>query len=191
MDNLKIGSLITTPQQRDAVHICVAPVVAGERLFPGQPIAGLRDGKAYAAQDAINCIGIVDPFLALPIYSESQFWLFLKPGSIQSLRHHWEHPEMPEEGAAAEAGGTVATVIGPTFCSPSEKWLRDFASDVGLSYDALMHGASGWVNHEDRLYCGPLLDGETVPEEFWPHYEAVIGFKVDENKKYNFFSCSC
>lgn len=38
MKELNIGQIITTEQSRDAIHIAVAPVVAGMRLQPGSHV---------------------------------------------------------------------------------------------------------------------------------------------------------
>ncbi len=89
MSDVKLGHLIETPQQRDAVHVAVAPVVAGEHLQPGDHV-GIVDGEAIL--DAVNTIGVVDPFLRRQVDTGESFWLFMYPGSIKGLRHNWEHP---------------------------------------------------------------------------------------------------
>jgi hypothetical protein len=182
MDNLKIGEIITTTQFRDAIHIAVAPVIAGERLFPGQEIR-MRGGKAFATGEG-ESLGIVDPFLRQAIHPEQRFWIFLHPGSITSLRHHWEHPAM--------AGDTLPDVPPPReFALPNELWLQDFADNVGLTFAELMEGAKDWIDDGDYLNRGGLLAGVDVPPSFWTHYEAVTGRKVPAKKQQNFFSCSC
>ena len=47
-EDVKLGSLIDGPAQRDAIHIAVAPVVAGEPLLPGQH-GGLDSAVAESA----------------------------------------------------------------------------------------------------------------------------------------------
>jgi hypothetical protein len=89
-DNLKLGQLIDSPQERDAIHVAVAPVEAAEDLSPGQHIGIRLDGRASSKGTAP--IGIVDPFLKAKVPTGKRFWLFLYPYTIQSLRHHWEHP---------------------------------------------------------------------------------------------------
>lgn len=84
-----LGKLVEGPVERDAVHIAVVPMVAGEMLTRGDPIGILRDGTAgYGATP----IGVVDPFLPHDVAKGQTFWLFLNPGSITSLRHEWTHP---------------------------------------------------------------------------------------------------
>lgn len=74
---------------RDAIHIAMAPVVAAERLQPGQHIGLLDDGRACASDKPI---GIVDPFLVDAVLPGHRLWLFLYPGTVTSLRHDWTHP---------------------------------------------------------------------------------------------------
>lgn len=76
--------------RRDAVHIAVAPVVAGEKLMRGHPVAMSARGEAAGS---INPIGIVDPFREEVFVERGErFWLFLYPGTITGLRHVWTHP---------------------------------------------------------------------------------------------------
>lgn len=85
-----LGHLADADARRDAVHIAVAPVVAGTYLLPGDNVTLDDDGCAYAALP--NTIGIVDPFLRCPVQKGERFWLFLYPGTVTSLRHVWTHP---------------------------------------------------------------------------------------------------
>lgn len=75
--------------RRDAVHVAIAPVVAGEKLYPGDPV-GLYGGKAF--DNVGEPIGIVNPFLANPVLGGETFYLFLYPNTVTSLRHTWTHP---------------------------------------------------------------------------------------------------
>lgn len=44
-ESLGLGKIITTPQQRDAIHVAVAPVVANSELKPGQRVGFVREGS--------------------------------------------------------------------------------------------------------------------------------------------------
>jgi hypothetical protein len=90
-----LGMVHYKPEFRDAIHLAVEPVTAGEELKPGQHI-GLRDNAAYSANGIhIKLIGIVDPFLPKPVAKGEKFWLVVYPRQISSLRHVWEHPDFP------------------------------------------------------------------------------------------------
>lgn len=98
MNTSGLGKLITGDAQRDAIHIAIAPVIAGERLYPGQPVF-VRDGRATSRgiDRSGYAIGIVDPFLIGPVYPDQRFWLFVQPGITTPIRHHWTHPAFRDE----------------------------------------------------------------------------------------------
>lgn len=80
-----IGKLCNPSQGRDAVHIAVAPVIARERLKPGDHV----DANGGWSGERV---GIVDPFLTAPVERGQRFFLFLYPNTITGLRHVWTHP---------------------------------------------------------------------------------------------------
>ena len=177
-DTLKIGHVIDQPQERDAIHIAVAPMLASQRLSPGQPV-GLAEGTADHATSAGKPIGIVDPFLTAPVRAGDRFWLFLFPGSITSLRHGWTHPAFPDVEAAYKSTG-------------DEAWLREFADRAGLSLVELIRAANDWVSSGGNEYhCFDYDTPIYVTSEFWPHYEAYTKRTVAEDLRENFFTCSC
>lgn len=70
MDTLKLGHIITIPQQRDATHIAVIPVTAAEDLQPGQHVSA-----AGVATIRGRGVGVVDPFLTESVEKGERFWL--------------------------------------------------------------------------------------------------------------------
>ncbi len=180
MSDLNLGHLIKTNEQvdRDAIHVAVAPVTAAETLNPGERVGLLGDGTASASASEI---GIVDPYLVGMVRKGQRFWLFLFPKTITNLRHHWTHPAF--EAVNAPEGLSIPSAS----MSPSERWIRQFAERLDVGYRTLMEGAAEWVRSGDYLCLGGLLEGETVPEEFWRHYEIVTGVKGEGS----FFTCSC
>lgn len=183
-----LGNIIGTAEARDAIHLAVEPVEAGVRLAVGAHIT-LRDGKAYATAP-VDGVGIVDPFLMRAVAKGERFWLVVYPRQITSLRHVWEHPAF----AAAEAGPAAQPTDEK---SASERWIRDYADGIDVTYNQLMGGADDWVTsraHSKRgeLLClGGTLEGISTAPEFWTHYEIVRGVKVTEEHKDSFFTCSC
>jgi hypothetical protein len=180
-----LGTIISDDEKRDAIHLAVEPVVAGESLRAGDHIA-LRGGVAIRAARDYG-LGIVDPFLSVDVKAGERFWLVVYPRQITSLRHVWEHPAFP---------ASPDVTLAPRY-SESEQWIRDFAARIPLDYGVLMDGARMWVDSQKRGQWGGylcfdgLLEGESVPDEFWPHYEAVTGEKVEEGHRGSFFTCSC
>jgi hypothetical protein len=164
-DNLKLGQIITTPQQPDAIHIAVAPVVAAVRLQPGQHIGFVSVDTVGPTRENI---GIVDPYLTQAVKPGERFWMFLYPYTITSLRHEWSHPAMPT----------------PPIC-------QYFADEVGLSFDAVMDGAIDHLDNGGYLTDGGRWEGQGVPDRFWDAFEHITGRRVGRGDRYSFFSCSC
>ena len=188
MDHTRVGELLTSDQPRDAIHIAVASVVAAERLMPGQAI-GFLDASD-PSQGVVRCeramsIGIVDPFLQSKVLRDQRFWMFLHPNTITSLRHNWTHPAF---------GENIRDTAG------SERWLRDFLSIEGPSYENLIHAVNNGGEYGDGSYNYIRIDGDyihcggfdahgDIPSEFWDHVENITGKKLRERPSH--FSCSC
>lgn len=190
-----LGTIIDENQKRDAIHLAVEPVVAKEMLEPGDHVT--VDGRLtrcpFLRPDAV---GIVDPFLLDKVKPGERFWLVLYPRQITSLRHVWEHPAFPPSEVQVNENPQVLE----SEIENSKKWIQDFADSIELHYDVLMNGAHDWLyslSNETEWYngqflnLGSLLEGVSVPDEFWHHYEIVTGKKVEEDKKRNFFTCTC
>lgn len=166
-----LGKLIESPQERDAIHIAVAPVVAGAPLSPGQHIGFLEGGRVGVVSKPI---GIVDPFLKKPVLVSQTFWLFLYPNTITGLRHKWVHSEFDGDRAK------------------SELWLRRFAADNSTDYNEMVNGAATGTG----VWFGMSTPFEEIqPEsEFWQHIENVTGKKlsnVERQDSSENFRCSC
>ena len=98
-----LGMIHYKKEHRDAIHLAVDPVVAGESLQVGAKI-GIIAGVAYRAgtkilvelnEVTVPCHGIVDPFLPRGPRKGESFWFVMKPREVRSLRHVWEHPDFP------------------------------------------------------------------------------------------------
>lgn len=88
-NKLGLGQIIPpdAKQFKDAIHVAIAPMIAGECLKPGEHVGIEEGGKMYLATMLIEPIGIVDPFLKnITVGVGERFWLFLYPGTITSLR---------------------------------------------------------------------------------------------------------
>lgn len=183
-DTLKLGNLVSPENEnkRDATHIAVAAVEAGENLVPGNHI-GLFDGKA---RQRGKRIGIVDPFLSKTVLKGDKFWLYLYPGSITSLEHKWSHPAFSEKQESK-----------PDNRSASEIWMRkwsaehmgyDYYGDGNLSEDASYQKA---IEAGHNLSVGPYESArDYIDNEWWSHWEIITGCKrPPEDNRY--FSCGC
>lgn len=180
---------------RDAIHLAVLPIVAGENLYRGTRIGIAKDGLAW--EEYGNCpdvdikmIGIVDPFLEDDVRPGERFLMVLYPRTITSLRHVWAHPDVPapeffqimddkrkEERAAMD---------------PNELWIRDYAQALQLDYDELMDEAGKFLKDgSGSMRGGDNLDGEYTSSEFWVRYSKLTGEDIIEDDPGNFFSCAC
>jgi len=181
--DVKLGALIEGEQQRDAIHIAVAPVVAVERLYPGQEIGFVSDDMRTVGGKTEKLLGIVDPFLRGAIHQGQQFWMFLYPQTITSLRHDWAHP------AFAPAVKDVPDK------EASQAWMEAFAKEVDLSLEELIavarkhHLTGEYVTQYDDESQRDAMYAAGV-DVFWKHYQVVTGEDVGDEDG-SVFTCSC
>jgi hypothetical protein len=185
-ESVKVGQLIGDKQQRDAIHVAIAPVVANEKLPPGHHV-GFVTSSTEIVGKCKSPIGIVDPFLRHQVDKGQRFFLFLYPNTVTSLRHEWTHPAFLPEQATAKID-----------VSESERWLREFADRADLGYQTVLNAGRDMIEYGD---CYTQIDSESArgewysegtPELFWKHFENVTGEKVPDDKKgKTLFSCSC
>jgi hypothetical protein len=92
-----MGRLVDGPHERDAIHLAVIPCEAACMLDPGAKVGLLSNGQA-SNHITLARIGVVDPFLQSVVRPGQWFWLWIRPATVTSLRHHWSHPAFPETG---------------------------------------------------------------------------------------------
>lgn len=184
-----LGTIIDNTAGRDAIHLAVEPVIAGQELFAGDHI-GLVGGKAYALTEydgtqPAKALGIVDPFITGPVGEGQMFWLIVYPRTITSLRHVWSHPDFAEANESSEVAQEVTSKL---LYGDSIEYIHGLADQAGVSYERIMEVAKGCAEGDwDYINTG---DNEiSVPDEFWDHFERITGKKVA--RRGGFFSCSC
>lgn len=188
MDKIpQLGNLITEDQPRDAVHIAVAPVTAGEALRPGQFVGFIEDAFTVSSK-ATKHIGIVDPYLQRMVSKGQRFYMFLLPNTITSLRHDWTHPDFEAEELVAEYAPTFYKLKGAV---EEEKWVTEFAEKLNTTYEELMDAAKEYLDNGDYFCDGGKFEGESIPDVFWEKYEIIMRESVPENSRGSFLSCSC
>lgn len=167
---------------RDAIHLAVEPVIAGETLYPGQHI-GLLNGKATGK--GTKLVGIVDPFISGKVFEGDKFWLIVYPRQITSLRHVWEHPDFEKELPLP-----LKTI------DASIKWMTEWAK-IHMSSDYYGYGDNltdekAYANAIDaghNKHLGPYEGAdEYIDNEWWNHWENITGCKGSRD---SYFSCSC
>ncbi len=188
-----LGTIIDDKQKRDAIHLAVEPVIAGENLMRGEHIT-VANGIAVAAKTGKG-LGIVDPFLPHGVKEGERFWFVMYPRMVHSLRHVWTHPAFPDEP------GTWQSVMGVSSAVPdktvSEAWLRQYAKRVNPyladngddAYTTLMNDIRrGELTYHgiDMHSFGDLLDAD----ELQRHASIVLGRPVIWGD-FEYFSCTC
>lgn len=175
-----LGTYILGDEARDAIHLAVVPVVATEKVYPGQHLTA--EGKTVG-----ETVGICDPFLPGPVSIGQAFWLVLYPRTITSLRHAWTHPAFPEQ---------VVVAAPVSEKSESEAWMRKWA-DEHVSAD---YYGDGEKVSTDAAYAfaldagrehniGPYEEArEHIDGEWWGHWETITGERGDRD---TYFSCAC
>lgn len=171
MNDLKIGQFITGPQERDAIHVAVAPVSARYELRPGEHIGFMDDGTV--STEAQEPIGIVDPFIFGVIPPKIQFWMFLYPNSITSLRHDWSHPAFPVASRKISDSRLA------------RKILEAFGDSNDMSLDEVLR-ALAQMESNGRVPVD--ITGE-ISDSAWDAYEVIVGHQVANRAEY--FACSC
>lgn len=185
----KIGHVHDTDPGRDAVHIAVLPVVAGETLHPGTHV-DVRDGVALAATEhAPTNLGIIDPYLPKAVQAGERCYVFLYPQTITSLRHVWTHPEIHDlpDHVARQALDALGG-------ERSSRWLRRFAELHAHTYERLIEEATE-VAKTGRGSIGTRMNddpSELMTTEFWEHIKNVTGVTVlDTVDTRAPFACAC
>jgi hypothetical protein len=193
MTEPKLGKKITGEANRDAIHIAVVPLIAGQELRPGQSFRlayGTSDTAIPSADEyGREAIGIVDPYLGHEsanwrdwrVEVGERFWGFLMPGTVTGMRHHWQHPSFDNV---------------PIPANEHELWLRQFCDRWNFDYDELI--AAGIGCEEDRYVVAQGIDlhsrGELGEDYdlFWSHLEALTGSQFDSQHREGLaWSCSC
>jgi hypothetical protein len=181
---VELGKLIESLQQRDAVHVAVAPVMAAEELYPGQHI-GFVEGTNEQVRGVARLIGVVDPFLENNVLPGQRFWMFLYPNTITGLRHDWSHPAFNSEASnpTGDLNFDAACIV---------------ARMCGKTYEALMDDAYRCVGNGTNKYGDYIMDnserykgvGYDLWKQFWKHYEQVHDVKLEEEYDAP-YTCSC
>lgn len=200
-----LGTILKPGEKRDAIHLAVEPVTAGEKLYPGDHVT-IKDGIAMEAPIGKGQ-GVVDPFLPDVVRQGQLFWFVMYPRQVHSLRHVWTHPDFPDEAgtpapAKRDDARDTAYAMNVRALENAKAVVTRIAESIGgeceqrgtLTYDVLMEGANEWV--DSGYHC--TQQGNTNwqddfrghEQEFWTAWEIITGKKAPDHEA-QFFSCSC
>lgn len=179
-----LGTFIGEGEKRDAIHLAVVPVKAGEILLPGNHVV-VKDGVAfYTKVNGPGGVGIVDPFLPRALRKGERFWLVIYPRKITSLRHVWSHPDFPEE-APPEAPANEKSK------DESMQWLTKFFKSIGIKEHQIDDAIQIASEHRDGWGLYLFNKEGNIPAEFWDHIEVVADIRIPDASRASYFSCSC
>ncbi len=209
MSDVKLGVKPPKDAERDAIHVAVVPMVAGQALQPGQRVE-LFTRKTALATRGIG-VGIVDPFLDCAVMCGETFWLLLHPNTVTGMRHHWSHPSFGDSNASGDKCGgenvlpataevEPAGSDGPSAVEPigareeHEAWLRQYAenlncySDPNDAFEQMIKDLrQGRLHARGSSLHG--LYGLDDADELRFHAEQYLGMRIDWEQFS--FSCSC
>jgi hypothetical protein len=192
-----LGTVITDKKVgRDAVHLACFPAKTFDSLTgPGAHVGLLEDGRVsvYAAKP----IGIIDPFLPDLVKAGQEVLVLVYPRTIESLRHVWSHPDVPEENKSVAVLMPQLTV---EMTQPvlDRNYLTARLAEIGRTLDPPV-SASRLEEAMDEGYVtvyGEDAYGEIpLPPEVWQAYENVHGRMAIADPRRGqqgvYFTCSC
>ncbi len=185
---MKLGKIPEENDKRDAVHVAIAPVIAGEILYPGQKVYFSESGIVMGSRDHVP-VGVVDTFRITKILKGERLWLMLFPETITSLRHDWTHPAFKEE---------TELKIRPSGYAESMEWMENFAAGHRSGYEetnsysaeTLIQAGKDFIHHgQYHVQDGYTSLQSEEPTEFWNHFSVITG--IDSSRQGTPFSCAC
>lgn len=192
-DTSNIGLIHDKDLPKDAIHIAVAQVIAGEDdLENGDPL-NWKDGIEGVVYRDLDAIGIVDPFLTSSLNKGDKFYMFLMPNSVTSLTHQWTHPAFNRDGQKEAADKWLK--------KHSQAYFNDaeddaFADWEGTNYDRFISefkaGTVGFYAYGDDFSDHYNQDIGGFRKKFWDNLEIVTGvMATKEQRAQEYFTCSC
>lgn len=186
----KLGIILDGPAERDAVHVAVVALQAGETLYRGQKVRLSPTEKtvALSGEEKLDAVGIVDPFIPkMFISTGTWFWCLLTPGTVTGMRHEWKHPLF----------SNIDSIPTKVDSAESLKWLQNFADKWNFDFSEMVEAATSTSEWRYVVAQGKDLHGkeELDPGDydlFWEHIEAYTGQKFSESHREGMgWSCSC
>ena len=173
----KLGRLLNDNDgARDAIHIATIPVRAACLLKPGERVSIIKYEKGdYWVGKGGKTVGIVDPFLLLPVKYSQRFYLCLIPYTISYLRHAWEHPAFNLENENDCLSKK----------EKAKKKLDEYANTLGIKFNEfldLINGEKCLNDDTPDWLCN-------VKQDIIDNYNIYTDSKLRYDDVY--FSCSC
>lgn len=131
---------------KDAVHVAIISVRAGSSIESGE-WCKLNEFNEAVPCNRESAVGVADPWRKGVINTGSLLWLLPNPDSIANVAHTWDHPDFAN--------------VEPTREIQRNKYLEEYATTLGLTYNQLIKHCSNYVqNKTPILYDGSLSEEE-------------------------------
>lgn len=191
-----LGTIHTKQENRDAIHLGVEPIEAGEPLRAGEHVC-MKDGKAFTTVEGKR-VGIVDPFLERTVETGQRFWLVVYPRQIASLRHVWEHPDFPASKETwhqptPEQLTEIRRMIDPELVH-AEGVIKETAERIGVTTEWLLEAVDEAQGEEWPSIYHPEssggFDGHSLDEDFYKAFATVRHKRRDQVTNVS-LSCAC
>lgn len=154
--------------QKDAVHVAIVAVKAGEPLSPGDHVS-VKNNVALLGSEAI---GIVDPFLSDALNEGDSFYLCLYPETVTGMRHEWNHPAFDDLASAKDE-------------------MKRLAGAFHISYHHIMEACEAFARGEDFCFWS-----DYGPDLMYSHRDkvAALFYKITGktfDAEHASFRCAC
>lgn len=181
MEQIELGKLIKDIVQSDAIHIATCPITAADDLEPGQHIGLLTDDTA--SWRANEMIGVVDPFLIGTVKKGQRFFMLMYPYTITGLRHVWTHPAFERMKDQTAALALLAEAI------KARAVIEDIAQQGETSAEYLIKVCG---RGEEPCFGTEMYDVNPAQKsKFWDAIEVLTGYKHPEERRDEYWRCSC
>ena len=188
--NLRENPKPTDPD-RDAVHVAVVKLIAGDnRLHPGSKFKLAHGSNKIALSASYNegdFVGIANPYVTdnfRHIEKGTEFWGMLIPGLVNGMVHKWKCPIFDDRQESE---------------NEHSQWIREFCDRWNFDYNELIENSTSDIKEEYEAWIvargidlhskGDLGEDHDL---FWVHLEALTGKKFNKDHREKFgWSCSC
>jgi hypothetical protein len=161
-----LGKLQDKAGVKDAVHVAIVSVRAGQLIKPGSRCSLNEFNEAVVNNKGY---GIADPWLNSNIKTGDIFLLILGQNEIPNVRHVWEHPTVKFDP--------------PTRETKLNGYMVNMANELGVSYKELMDAAELLVEKgRETKYSGSKTKEDIEGfewYEFWSEWSSETGHKFE------------
>jgi hypothetical protein len=152
---------------KDAVHVAIVSVRAGQHLSPGDECTMNEHGEAIKGKG----LGVVSPFVRGDVLCGQSFWLMLFSSEVTTVKHEWVHPKFDFKP--------------PTKDIEKNKYLERYAKDLEITYEQLMDACGNAVHNETTTEYSGTLSFEVV-EDKWGYIKYDIWYEWADEANYEF-----